>query len=65
MFDRVADLFSWYILGYSGGLPEVMGEYTLTDPYLYPGAAPHQASPEPELSLKQAYLGFTTSPEPL
>ena len=42
-----------------------MGEYTLTDPYIYPGTAPHQASLKPELSLKQAYPGFNSGPEPL
>ncbi len=41
-----------------------MGEYTLTDPYIYPGAAPHPASLKPELSLKQAYPGFNPGPEP-
>ena len=42
-----------------------MGKYTLTDPYIYPRAAPQQAPPKPELPLKQAYPGFNTSPKPL
>ena len=42
-----------------------MGEYALTDPYIYPRAAPHPASLKPELPLKQAYPGFNPGPEPL
>ena len=57
--------FSSRILGYSGRLPEVLGEYTLADPYIYPGAAPQPASLETELPLEQAYPGFNPGPEPL
>ena len=65
MLERIADHFSPYNSGYSGGLPEIVCEYTLTDPYIYPGAAPHPASLKPKLPLKQAYPGFNPSPEPL
>ena len=53
------------ILNYPGGLPEILGEYTLPDPCFRPGAAPHPASPEPELPLEQAYPAFYPGPEPL
>lgn len=42
-----------------------MGEYALTDPYIYPRAAPQPASLEPKLTLKQAYPGFNPGPEAL
>ena len=56
---------SLHILGYPGCLPEIMGEYALTDPYIHPRAAPQPASLKPELPLKQAYPAFNPGPEPL
>ena len=42
-----------------------MGEYALTDPYIFPWATPQPASLEPKLTLEQAYPGFNPGPEPL
>ena len=36
--------FSWNISVHPGRLPQVMGEYALTNPYFGPGITSHEAS---------------------
>ena len=57
--------FPSYVLDYPGGLPEIVGEYALTNPCVCPGTAPYPASLEPKLPLEQAYPGLNPGPEPL